>query len=229
MPLLLTRFQRLRLPIVGGEILAGIVVGRSGFGWVTHEDQLLTLLAEFGFVFLMFLASMEIDFTNLKVELPGAARAGGAQTSTSAAEARGRRSFGPLSLSLVSFLLTLALSTVVGIVLLRMGLVSSPWVMALIMSTTSLGVVMPVLKEQGLIRGRFGQTILIAALIADFATMLLITVVVALISHGLTLDILLISVLFVVFFRVTYLSCRSDAPASSSCPGATRSWNTVIT
>ena len=63
-----------------GEILAGIVVGRSGFGWVTHEDELLTLLAEFGFVFLMFLAGMEIDFANLKVELPGAARAGGTQT-----------------------------------------------------------------------------------------------------------------------------------------------------
>ena len=76
MPLLLTRFQRLRLPIVVGEILAGIVVGRSGFGWVTHEDQLLTLLAEFGFVFLMFLAGMEIDFSKLNVELPGAARAG---------------------------------------------------------------------------------------------------------------------------------------------------------
>ena len=79
-PLLLTRFRRLRLPIVVGEILAGIVVGRSGFDWVSHEDHLLTLLAEFGFVFLMFLAGMEIDFTNLKVELPGAARAGGAQT-----------------------------------------------------------------------------------------------------------------------------------------------------
>ena len=55
-PLVLMRFQRLRLPIVVGEILAGIVVGRSGFGWVTNEDALLTLLAEFGFVFLMFLA-----------------------------------------------------------------------------------------------------------------------------------------------------------------------------
>ena len=35
-PLLLTRFERLRLPIVVGEILAGIVVGRSGFDWVSH-------------------------------------------------------------------------------------------------------------------------------------------------------------------------------------------------
>ena len=101
--------------------------------------------------------------------------------------------------------------------------------MALIMSTTSLGVVMPVLKEQELIRGRFGQTILIAALIADFATMLLITVVVATVSHGLTLDILLISVLFVVFCRVTYSSCRSAAAASLSCRGDIRSWSPAIT
>ena len=208
-PLLLTRFRRLRLPIVVGEILAGIVVGRSGFGWVTHEDELLTLLAEFGFVFLMFLAGMEIDFANLKVELPGAARAGGTQTAPTSTESRGRRTFRPLSVSLLSFILTVALSTIIGFVLLRMGLVSSPWMMALIMSTTSLGVVMPVLKEQELIRGRFGQTILIAALIADFATMLLITVVVATISHGLTLDILLISVLFVVFFLLYRLGIVS--------------------
>ena len=208
-PLLLTRFKRLRLPIVVGEILAGIVVGSSGFGWVTHEDQLLTLLAEFGFVFLMFLAGMEIDFANLNIELPGVARAGGTRTDLTSSQRRERRAFGPLSISLMGFILTLSLSAIVGFALLQVGLVSSPWMMALIMSTTSLGVVMPVLKEQELIRGRFGQTILIAALVADFATMILITVVIATISHGLTLDILLISLLFVVFFLLYRLGIVS--------------------
>jgi Trk K+ transport system NAD-binding subunit len=74
--------------------------------------------------------------------------------------------------------------------------------MALILSTTSLGVVLPVLKERGMTMGRFGQSVLISALIADFATMLLITVDVAILSQGLTLDILLIGALFVVFFLV---------------------------
>jgi Trk K+ transport system NAD-binding subunit len=60
--------------------------------------------------------------------------------------------------------------------------------------------VLPVLKEHGLSGGRYGQTILITALIADFATMLLITVLVAVLSHGLTLNILLIGILFVAFF-----------------------------
>ena len=58
----------------------------------------------------------------------------------------------------MSFLLTLALSTILGFALLLLGLMHSPWMMALIMSTTSLGVVMPVLKEQERTRGRFGQS-----------------------------------------------------------------------
>ncbi len=212
-PLLLVRFKRLRLPIVVGEILAGIVIGRSGFGWVTHEEPLLTLLAEFGFVFLMFLAGTEIDFANLNVERTGNLSDRGARSERPATGAHGHRRVGPFSIGLLSFLLTLALSTVVGLVLMRLGLVRNPWMMALIMSTTSLGVVMPVLKEQGLTRGRFGQTILIAALIADFATMLLITIVVATVSHGLRLDILLISVLFVVFFILYRLGIMDSVQA----------------
>ena len=212
-PLLLVRFKRLRLPIVVGEILAGIVIGRSGFGWVTHEEPLLTLLAEFGFVFLMFLAGTEIDFANLNVERTGSLSDRAARTERATTGAYGLLRPGPFSIGLLSFLLTLALSTVVGLVLMRLGLVRNPWMMALIMSTTSLGVVMPVLKEQGLTRGRFGQTILIAALIADFATMLLITIVVATVSHGLRLDILLISVLFVVFFILYRLGIMDSVQA----------------
>ena len=212
-PLLLVRFKRLRLPIVVGEILAGIVVGRSGFGWVTHEEPLLTLLAEFGFVFLMFLAGTEIDFANLNVERTGSLSDRAARTERATTGAYGLLRPGPFSIGLLSFLLTLALSTVVGLVLMRLGLVRNPWMMALIMSTTSLGVVMPVLKEQGLTRGRFGQTILISALIADFATMLLITIVVATVSHGLRLDILLISVLFVVFFILYRLGIMDSVQA----------------
>ena len=212
-PLLLVRFKRLRLPIVVGEILAGIVIGRSGFGWVTHEEPLLTLLAEFGFVFLMFLAGTEIDFANLNVERTGSLSDRAARPERATTGAYGLLRPGPFSIGLLSFLLTLALSTVVGLVLMRLGLVRNPWMMALIMSTTSLGVVMPVLKEQGLTRGRFGQTILISALIADFATMLLITIVVATVSHGLRLDILLISVLFVVFFILYRLGIMDSVQA----------------
>jgi Kef-type K+ transport system membrane component KefB/Trk K+ transport system NAD-binding subunit len=186
-PILLSRFKKLRLPIVVGEILVGILVGRSGLGWVHHHDPALDLLAEFGFVFLMFLSGMEIDFSSLGINQP---RNEDAVT----------RRWGPIHLGGLSFVITLVMSAVIGTVLFRLNYVSDIWMMALILSTTSLGVVVPVLKERRLSSGIFGQALLIAALIADFATMILITVVVAALSHGLTLDILLIGVLFVAFF-----------------------------
>jgi Kef-type K+ transport system membrane component KefB len=187
-PITLSRFQKLRLPIVVGEIIAGIIVGRSGLGWVAHHDFVLDLLAEFGFVFLMFLSGMEINFSSLGMSFGGGT--GG----------REKRRWGPVPIGALSFGLTLALSLTFGFIFIQMDLVSNPWMIALILSTTSLGVVVPVLKEQGISTGRFGQTLLVAALIADFMTMLLITIVVAALSFGLTLDILLIGVLFVAFF-----------------------------
>jgi Kef-type K+ transport system membrane component KefB/Trk K+ transport system NAD-binding subunit len=189
-PIALSRFKKIRLPIVVGEIIAGIIIGRSGFGWVQHHEVVLDLLAELGFVFLMFLSGMEIDFSNL-----------GLLTNKKNTE---DQPDSPIRLAAISFLLTLILSTLIGFAFTKAGLASSPWMIALILSTTSLGVVVPVLKEQGLSNGRFGQTLLIAALIADFVTMLLITVVVAALSHGLTFDILLIGLLFVAFFLMYY-------------------------
>ena len=189
-PLALSRVRQLRLPVVVGEIIAGILVGRSGLGWVPSHDAVLDLLAQFGFVFLMFLAGMEIDFSNLGPDRPVRSRASGPD----------RSSWNPATLGGLTFVLTLALSTAIGLGLTALGLVRNPWMMALILSTTSLGVVMPVLKERGLSAGRFGQTILIAALVADFATMLLITVVVAALSRGITPDILLIGLLICCLF-----------------------------
>ena len=185
--ILLSRFKKLSLPIVVGEILAGILIGRSGLGWVQQHDPILELLAEFGFVFLMFLSGMEIDFSSLNISLGNPGKKKG-------------NSWGPLPIAGLAFILTLILSLFAAFVLQRLELVRNPWMMALILSTTSLGVVVPVLKERGMSSGRYGQTLMIAALIADFATMLLITVVVAAISQGLTVDILLIGLLFVAFF-----------------------------
>lgn len=185
-PLLLNRFRGLRLPIVVGEILAGILIGRSGLKLVGEHEPMLELLAEFGFVFLMFLSGMEIDFSNLAVIM-------------TRGQSNNKR-WNPVTLASLSFVLTLALSAGFGYLLVGSNLASNPWMMALILSTTSLGVVVPVLKERGLSSGQFGQTVLIAALIADFVTMLMITIGVAALSSGITLDILLVGLLFVAFF-----------------------------
>jgi CPA2 family monovalent cation:H+ antiporter-2 len=186
-PLLLSRLSRFSLPIVVGEILAGILVGQSGMRWVTSNDPVLAMLSQFGFVFLMFLSGMEIDFRSLR----------GLQSSVPLNQ---RPRFGAVSLAAFTFGLTLLLAMGASWGLVYLGLARNPWIVALIFSTTSLGVVVPVLKEREIITRPLGQSILIAAVVADFATMLLITVAVALMSRGLTADILLISVLFVAFF-----------------------------
>ena len=68
-PFLLARFRR--VPVVVGEIMAGIIVGRSGLALV-HDDFTLELLAEIGFAFLMFLSGLEIDFSLLTNPSPSA-------------------------------------------------------------------------------------------------------------------------------------------------------------
>ena len=188
-PLILFRFKRVSVPIVVGEIIAGILLGRSGLKLAVSGEPILDFLAELGLVFLMFLSGMEIDFSSLGLSDLGKRNGK-------------KREPGPLQLGILSFLITLLFSAVMGWVLYKMDLVRDPWMMGLILSTTSLGVVVPVLKENGLIGGKYGQTLLIAALIADFATMILITVEVAILSKGLTLDVLLISVLFMAFIFV---------------------------
>jgi monovalent cation:H+ antiporter-2, CPA2 family len=65
---------RLAIPIVVGEIVAGMIVGRSGFGWVLPDNGALSLLKELGFVLLMFLSGMEIDFRSLRGIEPQQAR-----------------------------------------------------------------------------------------------------------------------------------------------------------
>jgi Kef-type K+ transport system membrane component KefB len=86
-----------------------------------------------------------------------------------------------------------------------------PIIMALILSTTSLGIVVPVLKERNLSSTQYGQSLLVSALVADFATLLLISVAVAAISHGLTLDLLLVLLLlgaFATLARMGQLAAR---------------------
>jgi Kef-type K+ transport system membrane component KefB/Trk K+ transport system NAD-binding subunit len=186
-PVILVQFKKFQLPIVVGEILAGIIIGRSGFGLVSSDDQILNFIADFGFVFLMFLSGMEIDFSSL-----GLFPENGVKKSP--------KRWGPLSMATVIFTLTLLMAGMISLGLVRLGLARNPWLMGLILSTTSLGVVVPVLKEKGVIGNPFGQSILFAALIADFVTMFLITILVAVLSQGLTLNILLVGLLFVAFF-----------------------------
>ena len=186
-PLVLSSVRgRLAIPIVVGEIVAGMIVGRSGFGWVLPDNGALSLLKELGFVLLMFLSGMEIDFRSLRGIEPQ--------------QARHQSPWSPPSLAVLNFGATLVLAGAFAWGLKWIGATTDPWMMGLILSTTALGVVVPILKEAGLSQSLFGQSILLATVIADFVTMFLISVQVAIVSRGLTAEILLVFLLFVAFF-----------------------------
>lgn len=192
-PVALSPVRRLGIPVVVGEIIAGIVVGKSGFDLV-HQDFVLEVMSVFGFAYLMFLSGLEIDFSGLPTGRQG----------LRASHRLERWLRNPFVLGGAMFVLTALCSFVAGIYLQHQGVVNQPFIMAMILSTTSLGVVAPVLKERDLIGGNiYGQTILVAALIADFVTILLISGYVLMRGQGLTVDLLFILVLLLAFL-ITY-------------------------
>lgn len=188
-PVLLHRIPRLSIPIVVGEIVAGIVVGPTGLDLITGANPYLDFLKLFGFAYLMFMCGLEIDFRLLHT----------AERDESAAS---RWPPGPLAMALVSFVAALAAAAACALLLRRWGVVDNVLLMALVLSTTSLGVVAPVLKEHGMSRSRLGQYILVASVVADLATVTLVSVYVIFHTRGLTLDLFLVVGLLATAFLV---------------------------
>ncbi len=135
----------LRVPAPVLEIIFGVILGKS-FLHLQFSGEWLPFLAHLGFLLLMFHAGVEIDFGMLL-----------------------KQSVGQLSFQLLLFVATFGLSFLSALYL--------GWgvFMALVLTTTSLGLVMPTLREVGIQKTHLGQTILIAASLADFLTLLGIT------------------------------------------------------
>lgn len=178
--------KRLKMPVVVGEIALGMLVGVGAFvmrhlGYATlPTGEGIAFLAEIGFILLLFLAGLEIDFNTL--------------------EDRGPL---PIIIGLGVFAATL------GIAYLVTSRLGYGFFGALVLSTTSVGIVVPTLREAGLTRTGFGQNIIVTSLIADFGTMLLLTIYVFVLERGAPgetavswVPFLLIPLFFVIFYAV---------------------------
>src|SRR6266702_1316417 len=147
-PLAVGYLPRLRVPAVVLEIVGGIIIGPSVLGWV-HVDLPVAILALFGLAFLLFLAGLEIDVHRLRGRL--------------------------LRFAVLGYLVTLVLGYGAGASFTAMGWVSQPLPLASTLSATSLGLVVPVLKDAGQVHSQVGQSALAAASIADFAAIVLLS------------------------------------------------------
>ncbi len=142
------RLARLPVPEVVLEILLGIVIGPQVLGWA-HADAPVAVLSLLGLAFLLLLAGIEIDLARL----------------------RGRI----LRRTAAAFALSFGLAAVVGLVLGAVGLVGSPLLVAVILSATSLGVILPVLEDAGQVETPFGQVVVAGASIAEVVPIVLLS------------------------------------------------------
>lgn len=71
---LLASMPRFRIPVVIGELIAGLIVGRTGLGIVDHSDPTFTLLADIGFALVMFVVGTHVPVrdTTLHSAIPKA-------------------------------------------------------------------------------------------------------------------------------------------------------------
>jgi Kef-type K+ transport system membrane component KefB len=147
-PLALGVFPKLRLPAVVLEIVLGIVIGPQVLGWVSIDTpiQVLSLL---GLAFLLLLAGLEVEYERFRGGL--------------------------LRLTALAYALSFGLALLIGFGLNAGGLVKSPLFVAIVLSATSLGIVIPVLKDAGQVSTPFGQLVVAGASIAEIATIVLLT------------------------------------------------------
>jgi Kef-type K+ transport system membrane component KefB len=148
-PLVLGFFPGVKLPSVVLEILAGIVIGPSVLGIVEVDDS-VSVISVIGLAFLLFLAGLEIEFDRLR---------------------------GPvLRVTMMAFVISFSIAIVVALLLKATGLIETPLLIAIILCATSLGVLIPVLKDAGEISSTFGQLIVAAGTIADFGAVILLSI-----------------------------------------------------
>ncbi|MDK9864983.1 cation:proton antiporter [Staphylococcus sp. IPLA37010] len=163
-PILVNRLRVSFLPVVVAEILMGIVIGHSFLNLV-ERDAMLNILSTLGFIFLMFLSGLEIDFKAFKKD----------KSSTTQEEKSKKQEPGHLQLAVIVFMAIMIISIVFAYMFKWLGLIDDVLLMVIIISTISLGVVVPTLKEMNIMRTTIGQFILLVAVLADLVTMILLT------------------------------------------------------
>ncbi|MCK5310424.1 MAG: cation:proton antiporter, partial [Thermoplasmata archaeon] len=142
--------ERIGIPIVVGEIIFGLIVGIgvAMYSWLVGDGPVefgesLKFLSLIGLIFLMFLAGLEIDLNVIFSQGP--------KTLLKAA----------MLFEATLILSYLAISLLAGLFIELSGV--NTFFLALVLSTTSVGVVVPTLRERRSSKTDEGQTILLAA------------------------------------------------------------------
>lgn len=148
----LAAVPRLRVPVVVGELVAGIVVGRTGFGIVDHADPTFTLLANIGFALVMFVVGTHVPVrdTTLRTAIPKA---------------------------LVRAVLVGAVAAVLGVVIAHLFATGHAALYAVVMASSSAALALPVIDGLRL-QGPNVLSVTAQIAIADAASIVLLPLVI---------------------------------------------------
>ncbi len=153
--------KRIGLPAAACEMIYGAILGNA-VPQFAQPPELVDELAHFGFILLLFLAGLEVDFVLVE-------REGKRAVLRSAAFAVGVLGAG------IGAALAFGQDPILG----------------LTAGAISIGVVLVILRETGLTRTRFGQIVLISGAIGEFLTILVLTAYSLLRHYGLSFPIVL--------------------------------------
>src|SRR5690606_21429191 len=93
------------------------------------------------------------------------------------------------------FIVILGVSYGLSLLLVEMALAEDPYLMTIIISTISLGVVVPVLKARRMMNEPLGQILVLVTVIADFVSMILLSVYIS-VQSGSLIRLLLVFLFF---------------------------------
>ena len=141
------------LPVVVGEIAAGVAVGVSGTGWLDPTQPTTAFLGQIGFAMLMFVVG-----TRLPLREPGVV--------------------GALRIGAVATAVTAALAVPAGLLFGHATGIGHPAMFAVLLSTGSAAVALPIVQERGL-AGPHLLPMVGWIVVADIVTVLAVPVVLA--------------------------------------------------
>ena len=147
------------IPEVVIQIIFGILLGPYVFD-IAHPNNIVTALSDFGLTYLMFLAGTELDLSTMRQ--------------------------GHLGRATGSWVASLVLALAVGEILHATGLVLDHTVVALCLTTTALGTLLPMLHDNGVLRTPLGPSVLSVGAIGEFGPIVAVAVLLTNRDAGLT-------------------------------------------
>lgn len=181
-PLIINSIKRFKIPFVVGEILVGMIIGKSFLNLV-HDDIWISFISHLGLAYLMFLSGLELDFDRINVK------------------SEKKKVIKRIIMCTFMFGISLLVSYISSSLMHKFGIIKNVPFITILLTASAPGLLVPFLKERGILNTDYGQTILIFSLISEFVCLISLSVISSTMINGLTYK----SFLFLILFLASLL------------------------